>query len=433
MSPPERATIFALSSGALPAGIAVVRVSGSRARSALESLAGRVPAPRRASLALLRSPAGVELDRALLLWLPGPKTATGEDMAELHLHGGRATVRAVLDALSDMPGLMPAEAGEFTRRALENGRMDLTEVEGLADLLEAETEHQRRAALLQAEGGLSRLLAGWRTRLLGIGARIEAAIDFAEDHGDQAAFDPDPARGEMAALADDIGRALAQPPAERLRDGLRVVIAGPANAGKSSLLNALAGREAAIILPEEGTTRDLIEVPLSLGGMPLLLVDSAGLRETDSMAEREGIARARRAAEDADILLWLGEPSQCPPVADRIVVHPRADLPGREVMPAGADLAISVSSGANLDLLREMILARADRQLPRDDQVALNQRHRAILQLVLRRLEQARAETDDVLVAELLRQARSGLDRVTGGAGVEEMLDSLYTRFCIGK
>ena len=283
MDAPTRDTIFALSSGALPAGIGVVRVSGPNAAQALEKLAGILPEARRAMSATLRWQ-GDMLDLALILWLPGPGTATGEDIAELHLHGGRAVVASVLDALGRQPGLRLAEPGEFTRRAFSNGKLDLAQAEGLADLLAAETEAQRRQALRQAEGGLGKLVGSWRERLLGLAARVEAAIEFAEDEDDVPALAPADLTG-VAMLTVEMEAALSQPPAERLRDGVRIVVAGPTNAGKSSLINILAGREAAIASPIAGTTRDLIEIPVSIAGMPCLLIDSAGLREAGGQIE----------------------------------------------------------------------------------------------------------------------------------------------------
>lgn len=429
MAAASRDTIFALSSGALPAGIAVVRVSGPEAGPALRALAGRLPEARRAVSATLRDTAGVLLDRALLLWMPGPTTATGEDIAEFHLHGGRAVVAAVLAALGALSGLRMAEPGEFTRRAFANGRLDLAQAEGLADLLAAETEAQRRQALRLAEGGLGKLIAGWRERLLILSARVEAAIEFGDDEADVQPLGP----AEFAALRDlatEMATALDRPPAERLRDGVRIVVAGPTNAGKSSLINALSGREAAIASPVAGTTRDLIEVPLVLAGMPCLLIDSAGLRERGGHVEQIGIARAWAAIDSADLILWLGPPEACPDPARSILVRAKADL-GRAQGPT--DIATSIVTGEGIDRLRDLLVARVRALLPPPDAIALNARHRA-------RIEEARAElaataaVDDLLlIAEHLRQARIALDRITGRAGVEEMLDALFGRFCIGK
>lgn len=428
MSAASRDTIFALSSGALPAGIAVVRVSGPDATRALEKLAGNLPEPRRATSATLTWESEM-LDRALVLWLPGPGTVTGEDVAELHLHGGRAVVAAVLAALGAMPGLRMAEPGEFTRRAFSNGKLDLAQAEGLADLLAAETEAQRRQALRQAEGGLGKLVGGWRERLLGLAARVEAAIEFAEDEDDVPALAPADLAG-LATLAADMAAALAQPPAERLRDGVRIVVAGPTNAGKSSLINSLSGREAAIASPVAGTTRDLIEIPVGIGGLPCLLIDSAGLREAGGRVEQIGMARARAAIDAADLILWLGSPEECPDRARSILVRAKADLgkAGDE-----ADVATSVLTGEGLGALRSLLESRVRALLPPADAIALNARHRERIAEAAEELEAARTAAEILFVAEHLRQARIALDRVTGHAGVEEMLDSLFGRFCIGK
>lgn len=428
MSADTRDTIFALSSGALPAGIAVVRVSGPDAGAALEKLAGKIPAPRHAVSATLTSQ-GEMLDRALLLWLPGPGTATGEDVAELHLHGGRAVVASVLAALGSLPGLRMAEPGEFTRRAFANGKLDLAQAEGLADLLAAETEAQRRQALRQAEGGLGKLIGGWRGQLLGLAARVEAAIEFAEDEDDVPALGEADLAG-IRTLAVQMQAAVDQPPAERLRDGVRIVVAGPTNAGKSSLINILSGREAAIASPVAGTTRDLIEIPLSIGGMPCLLIDSAGLREAGGHVEQIGIARARAAIESADLILWLGPAEDCPDRARAILVHPKADL-GKAV--GAADIATSTVTGEGLEELRALLASRVERLLPPADAIALNARHRERIGEATAELAAAQRQSDILFVAEHLRQARIALDRITGRAGVEEMLDALFGRFCIGK
>jgi tRNA modification GTPase len=428
MGTATRDTIFALSSGALPAGIAVVRVSGPDAAQALEKIAGKVPNARRAvSMTLTWN--GEMLDRALVLWLPGPATATGEDVAEFHLHGGRAVVASVLRALGEIPGLRMAEPGEFTRRAFSNGKLDLAQAEGLADLLAAETEAQRRQALRQAEGGLGRLVGGWRERLLGFVARVEAAIEFAEDEDDVPALAPADLAG-MDALAAEMAAALAQPPAERLRDGVRIVVAGPTNAGKSSLINVLAGRDAAIASPVAGTTRDLIEIPVGIAGMPCLLIDSAGLREAGGHIEQIGMARARAAIESADLILWLGLRDDCPDHGRSILVHTKADLgkAGGE-----ADIATSIVTGEGLDALRALLETRVAGLLPPADAIAFNARHRERIGEAVVELREAGRQQDALFIAEHLRQARIALDRITGRAGVEEMLDALFGRFCIGK
>jgi len=425
----EGDTIFALSSGSPPAAIAVVRISGPAAGAALAALAGRLPEPRHARLGTLRDPASGELlDRALLLWFPGPGTSTGEDLAELHLHGGRSVVAAVLGALGGIRGLRAAEPGEFTRRAFQNGRIDLAEAEGLADLLTAETQSQRRAALMLAGGALSRMVEEWQQRLLGLSAQLEAVLDFS-DEGDVEDHLPSAWADALASLAQEMDAVLVRPPAERLRDGIRVVIAGPPNAGKSALLNALAGRDAAITSSTAGTTRDLVEAPTSLGGAPFLLVDTAGLRESQDEIEAIGVSRARQSLAAADMVLWLGEPDECP-AAGAILVQPKTDLAGEN---RRSDIAVSARTGAGMDELVRLIIKRSKSLLPAEGEVALNARHSAVLRECLASLEAAAAADNPLIASEELRLARGTLDRITGRAGVEDMLDALFGSFCIGK
>lgn len=407
-----------------------MRISGPGAGETLERLTDRPrPVPRRATLRTLVHPAGGDrLDRALVLWLPGPGSATGEDMAELHLHGGRAVTAAVLAALGSLADLRSALPGEFTRRAFETGRIDLNEAEALADLLAAETEAQRRNAMLLAEGALSRAVERWQQRVLALSARLEAEIDFS-DEADVAPLDPGLV-GEVAELAAEIDRWRGHAPVERLRDGIRVVLAGPPNAGKSTLLNALVGREAAIVTPIAGTTRDLIEVPVAIGGVPFLLMDTAGLRESgDDVVEAIGIERATMALEMADIIVWLGDPYNAPAGAVRLGAQ--AD---RLDHPAGRfDLVVSAKSGEGMDKLVAMLLDRAASLLPAEGEAALSGRQRVALERVAEALSLAAAEPDILLVAEAFRLARGALDALTGKAGTEEMLDGLFGRFCIGK
>lgn len=421
-------TIYALSSGSPPAGIAVVRISGPKADEALRRLAGKLPTPRVATLAELREEGGEALDRALVLRFPGPASATGEDVAELHLHGGRAVVAAVLAALARVDGLRPAAPGEFTRRAFENGRLDLAEAEGLADLLAAETESQRRSALALAEGALSRRVGAWQARILALAASLEAAIDFS-DEGEVEESLPAAWAEEAEAISREIAEALRRPDAERLRDGVRIVVAGPPNAGKSSLINVLCGRDVAITSPMEGTTRDVLEAPVAIAGSPFLLVDTAGLRESEDMVERAGVERARRQLEAADLILWLGLPESCPEPKRSIVVQSKCDI--RSPDPAAA-LRVSAVTGEGLDRLVDVLAGKAAELLPGEGDVALNARHRAALRQTLEGLGEARGP-DLILAAEGLRAARAALDRITGRAGVEDMLDALFGSFCIGK
>ena len=418
-------TIYALSSGPPPAAIALVRISGPDADRALETLAGRLPEPRVASLSELRW-AGELLDQALVLRFQGPNSATGEDVAELHLHGGRSVVASTLEALAQMPGLREAAPGEFTRRAFENGRIDLAEAEGLADLLEAETESQRRNALLLAGGALSRQIEAWRQKLLGLAAQIEAALDFS-DEDDVVPLAPG-FETQLQALIAEVGAWLERPSAERLKEGVRIVIAGPPNAGKSSLLNALAGREAAITAAKPGTTRDIIEVPLALAGRPMLLVDTAGLRDSGDEVESIGISRARTMTEAADLVLWLGHPELAPPRAIRI--HAKSDL---LPAPAEADVAVSAHTGEGLDKLIRLVIQDSGRLLPSETEVALNRRQRGHLRAMHDTLASAATTNDLIVLAEELRQGRAALDQISGRAGVEDMLDALFGRFCIGK
>ncbi|WP_066725032.1 tRNA uridine-5-carboxymethylaminomethyl(34) synthesis GTPase MnmE [Sphingomonas pituitosa] len=425
-------TIFAISSGAPPAAIAVLRISGTHAFGAVQHLAGELPASRHAALRTLRDGAGEVLDHALLLCFPGPRSATGEDLAELHLHGGRAVVRAVEAALGALPGLRAAEAGEFTRRALLNGRLDLSEAEGLGDLLSAETEGQRRAAIRSAGGAVRRQAEDWTMRLLGIAARIEAELDHG-DEDDVAGADPLPdLRAAAAALGSDIGAVAARPPVERLRDGLRVVLGGPPNAGKSTLFNALAEREAAIVSPIAGTTRDRIEVPVVRAGLAWLLIDTAGLADdTNDPVEAIGVARAREALAEADLLLWLGDDPP-PPHACALWVHARADAEGRALARDG-QISVSVREGRGLEALWNRMSEVAASLLPPPDLVALNARQRSWCVAAADALARASLLDDPLLFAEELRAARRALDAITGRAGVEDVLDALFGKFCIGK
>lgn len=421
-------TIYALSSGRPPAAIAVVRISGPAAGESLRRLARAEPIPRRATVAVLRDPAsGDLLDRALLLWMPGPDSVTGEDLAELHLHGGRAVVDAVLSALGTMLSFREARPGEFTRRAFDNGRIDLNEAEGLADLLAAETDGQRRAALLAAGGVFSRRVEAWREQLLAISAAIEAEIEFA-DEGDVSDKSSDFVELAVERLAGDISALINMPSADRLKDGIRVVVAGPPNAGKSSLVNAIARRDAAITSRVAGTTRDVIEVPLILGGHPVILVDTAGLRVGEDEVEAEGVARASREMATADILIWLGD--EMPPRhANVIAISPKEDcghlIPDR--------LAVSSKTGRNIDVLVEQVSEVSRKLLPPIGEFGLNKRQSQIASQLLESLCAIVEAKDPIIQAEETRLSLAICDRLSGRAGVEEMLDALFARFCIGK
>lgn len=422
-------TVFALSSGQPPAGIAVIRISGPDAGSALAALAGTLPAARRARFARLHDASGDPLDDALVLWLPGPATATGEDIAELHLHGGRAVVRAVEQALAALPGLRKAEAGEFTRRAFANGRIDLAEAEGLADLLSAETDLQRRAALAMAEGGLSRQVDAWREQVLMLAARVEAVLDFGDE--DDVGGLPVDFTDKLGDVSREIGDWLARPHAEALKEGFRVVLAGPPNAGKSTLFNALVESEAAITSPTAGTTRDVIIRPVAMGGIAFTFVDTAGLREESGDAvEMIGIDRARGELDRADLVLWLGPEGEGPAGAWEIAAQ--ADR-ARAPIKHAPDYGVSAITGAGMFELKQALIATASKAMPRPGEAALNARQHALLADVRDSLGAAQGASDPLIQAEDLRLARAALDRLVGRATTEDMLDALFGRFCIGK
>jgi tRNA modification GTPase len=422
-------TIFALSSGAPPAAIAVVRVSGPRAGEALARLAGKLPEPRRAVSTTLRDESGGTIDRALVLWLPGPGTATGEAVAELHCHGGRAVIAAIEQALAALPELRRATPGEFTRRAFANGRIDLAEAEGLADLLSAETELQRRSAMAMAGGIFSRQVEGWRDRLLTASAGVEAVLDFADE--DDVATLPAEFAQTLGKLLQEIEDWLARPRAEVLREGFRVVLAGSPNAGKSTLFNALVESEAAITAPVAGTTRDVLTRPVAIGGAPFLFADTAGLRDQAGDAiEAIGVARARDELDRADLVLWLGEQGQGPAGAWEIEAqadraeHPAKDNPRHRV---------SAVTGEGLNTLRSDLVATALANLPRPGEAALNTRQHRLLGEAADALASAGLVDDPLILAENLRLARVAFDTLLGRATTEDMLDALFGRFCIGK
>ena len=424
-------TIYALSSGHPPAAIAIIRVSGPRAAQCLKGLSGGIPQPRSAKFVYLHHDSQV-IDSAVILYFPGPQSATGDDVVEFHVHGSRAVVSALLTALSEFPGLREAAPGEFTRRAFENGKMDLTEVEGLADLLAAETDSQRRAALALAGGSLRRRIEGWQSRLLALAAEVESVLDFS-DEGEVGESLPVGWIVRAAELSQELEAAVNAPPIERLRDGIRVVIAGPPNAGKSTLLNALAGREAAITSAIAGTTRDIVEAPTAIAGAPFLLADTAGIRDSTDPIEQVGVERALTRIRDADILLWLGPRAECPEGTSVIVVESKSDLTSPEQRQGLADLYVSPKTGENMDALTAQLIDRGRALLPGEGEAAWNNRHRTLLAECLDNLLEAQSSDDLLIIAEALRLGRGALDRITGRAGVEDMLDNLFGQFCIGK
>jgi tRNA modification GTPase len=434
-------TIFALASAAGRAGVQVIRISGPAAGSTLQALAGTLPRPRLARLAGLTDPATGELfDKALLLWFPAPASFTGEDVAELHLHGGRAVLTAATSALTHL-GLRVAEPGEFSRRAFENGKLDLTEAEAIADLVDAETAAQRRQALRQMEGALGQLYEGWRHRLTRALAHLEADIDFPEE--DLPGGLSDAVRPVVLTLVDELSAHLAdQGRGERLRDGISIAILGAPNAGKSSLMNAIARRDVAIVSNQAGTTRDVIEVQLDLGGYPVLLADTAGLRDAADQVESEGIRRAldRAAKADLKLLVFDGLSDPDPATlaladADALLVMNKADQPG--ATPPLSDrpvLQVSARTGDGVPALLQALTDEVSRRYAPSGAPALTRaRHRAALEECRENLQRALSAPLPELAAEDVRLAARALGRITGRVDVEELLDVIFRDFCIGK
>lgn len=485
MPSPHAPTIFAVSSGHPPAAIAVIRISGPRAGDALRAFTGRLPEPRKAMFARLRDPDTKEMiDEALALWFPGPNSETGEDTVELQVHGGRAVIAAMFSALGRLPELRLAERGEFTRRAFENGKLDLTRVEGLADLIAADSDAQRRQALRQLQGLLGDRAEAWRKSLIEALALVEAQIDF-PDEGDVPEDLTTGALAKVRALRDEIAGALARSgQGEKLRDGMVVAIAGPPNAGKSSLLNRLARREAAIVSPFAGTTRDVIEVHLDLGGYPVVLLDTAGIRESDDPVEQEGIRRARSRAAEADLVLWVAEnekgaeegakesvsaaPSVPPPPRTESGQQPfdhfKESVPSDQPNPLcwliqnKSDLASSNKNNNIKSILSKIYDRTFDISVLQNDGIPLlvsalqdqasvffsatesalitRRRQRTELAETVASLDRAlavKASQGDEITAEELRLAARSLGRLTGRVDIEDILDVIFRDFCIGK
>lgn len=430
-------TIYALSSGGLPAGVAVIRLSGRAVTTVVERLFGRVPSSRRAEYGSFRDDAGLQLDRGLCLYFAGPASFTGEDCAEFHLHGGRAVVAAMFNALQAFPGLRHAEAGEFTKRAFLNSKIDLTESEGLADLVEAETEAQRRFALTNAGGAQKRLYDGWRDRVVHARAMIEAELDFA-DESDVPGSVAGNVWQDIERLEDEVERHLAGfHAAEIVRAGYQVVLLGPPNAGKSSLLNALAKRDVAIVSDEPGTTRDLIEVALDLNGTKVVVTDTAGVRDRPGHVERIGIDRALERASQADMILVLKDPLggqgdlAVPSGPRHVRVGTKSDLGAG---PGEVDLDVSAHTGDGLAALIATIAAAANEAVgARVDTLPARSRHVELLQGALKALRRSLRSGDLELRAEELRLAGDAIGRITGRIDVEDLLDVIFSRFCIGK
>jgi tRNA modification GTPase len=453
---PREQTIFALSSGRPPAAISIVRVSGREARTALEVLAGRVPQPRIATRVLLRDGHAQPIDDAVVLWFPGPASATGEDVGEFHLHGGRAVLAALFAALSILENVRAAEPGEFTRRAFENGKIDLTEAEALDDLIHADTDRQRRQALRQLKGLLGDKARDWRARIIEASALIEAGIDFS-DEGDVPAELIAPALATIRSLLREIQETLAaQGRSERLRDGLVVAISGPPNVGKSTLINLLARREVAIVSPHAGTTRDVIEVQLDLDGYPVTVIDTAGIRNTDDPVEQEGVRRARSRAAEADLVLWItdGEhgrgASEIDATAETAVwvVRNKIDLeiaeqgsrggndPQGSAVSKNSSFRISASRGDGISELVAVLTAFVRDYFGAGEGGLIGrERQRKLLQATADALERSMVvvEEGEELAAEELRAAAQSLGRLLGRVDVEDILDVIFREFCIGK
>ena len=450
---PREQTIFALSSGRLPAAISIVRVSGPQASTALEILAGRLPESRIATRVLLRDRQGQPIDDAITLWFPGPNSATGEDVAEFHIHGSRAVQAALFAALGAIENVRAAEPGEFTRRAFENGKLDLTEAEALDDLIHADTDRQRRQALRQLKGLLGDKARDWRARIIEASALIEAGIDFS-DEGDVPAELIAPALARIETLRGEIAEVLgSQGHSERLRDGLTVAIAGPPNVGKSTLINLLARREVAIVSPHAGTTRDVIEVQLDLDGYPVTLIDTAGIRDTEDPIEQEGVRRARSRAAESDLVLWMTDAeqelrSEIKPAgeAPAWIVRNKIDLDDRaERVGAGTtnpqvarEVAFRISANRG-DGIAELMAALAsfarDYFGSSEDALIGRERQRTLLRETVEALQRclAVASSGDELAAEELRVAAQSLGRLLGRVDVEDILDKIFREFCIGK
>ncbi len=443
--PSQTDTIFALSSGRGRAGVAIIRLSGSRARGALEALAGPAPDARQAVLRKLLDPeSGEPLDEALILRFDAPSSFTGEDVVELHVHGGPAVIEGVLSALGHVEGLRPAEPGEFARRAFDNEKLDLTEVEGLADLIQAETQAQLRQALRQSGGELRSLCEGWRGQIIHATSLVEAALDFSDE-----ADVPDLVGRQARSVVDELVASLqshleSANKGERLRDGFQVVLAGAPNAGKSSLLNRLSQRDAAIVSEEPGTTRDTIEVHLDLGGYPVTLIDTAGLRKTSGEVESEGIRRTHARAGAADLVLWLVDaeapqwepPSTLSGSVNVLNLLNKVDLGTPDERPDTDILEISAKTGAGLDELVSILAAHAKAGMEAGEPAMIT---RTRQRLELETCREALAsflsgEINDLeLRAEDLRVAARALGRLSGRVDVEDVLDRIFGDFCIGK
>jgi tRNA modification GTPase len=444
---PREQTIFALSSGRPPSAISIVRVSGPQAKAVLTALAGKMPEPRMASRVLLRDAGRQPIDDSVVLWFPAPASATGENVAEFHVHGGRAVLAALFAALSAFEDVRAAEPGEFTRRAFENGKLDLTEAEALDDLIHADTDRQRRQALRQLKGLLGDRARDWRARIIEASALIEAGIDFS-DEGDVPAELIAPALARIKSLLEEIEEVLAaQGRSERLREGLVVAISGPPNVGKSTLINLLARREVAIVSPHAGTTRDVIEVHLDLDGYPVTVIDTAGIRESDDPVEQEGVRRARMRAGEADLVLWVidaqhemterGDKTPVWVVRNKIDLDPAGETVGTtQKAGEGTDFKISASRGDGVaELIEAMVAFARDYFSSKEDGLIGRHRQRELLRETVASLRRSISVVGqgEELAAEELRAAANSLGRLLGRVDVEDVLDVIFREFCVGK
>ncbi len=430
-------TIFALSSGLPPSAIAVIRLSGPQASRGLTTLAGKLPPPRVASRRQLRDANGEAIDDALVFWFPGPASATGEDVAEIHVHGSRAVVQASFAALGAVDGLRAALPGEFTRRAFENGKIDLTQAEAIDDLIHSDTDAQRRQAVRQLDGLLGDRARSWRQTIIDAAALIESGIDFSEEE-DVPADALAPALEAVRRLRDALGDVLRRVGTERLRDGLLVAITGAPNVGKSTLINRLAGREVAIVSPFAGTTRDIIEVFCDFGGYPVTLIDTAGLRDTDDPVEQEGVRRARQRSAEADLRLWITDgnaSSETPDGTGAEVwsIRNKADLDRGRRSVGNARFAISALTGEGIGELETALAAFAAGRFPPEAALISRTRHRQALEATVDCLTDALQPKPAELIAEDLRRAAMAIGHLLGRVGTEDILDSIFKNFCIGK
>ncbi|PLW76488.1 tRNA uridine-5-carboxymethylaminomethyl(34) synthesis GTPase MnmE [Cohaesibacter celericrescens] len=446
----SRDTIFALSSGAVPAGVAVIRLSGPKAADVMNQIIDSEPKPRMAALRYVTNPKnGDVIDQALVLYFPGSKSFTGEESVEFHLHGGRAVVKAMIDLLGSFDGCRMAEAGEFSRRGFENGKFDLTAVEGLADLIHAETENQRKQAMRQASGAHKSVIDGWREILLYARSMIEAELDFSDEEDVPGAVS-DVIWPKLQKLKQEMEHHLSYADrGERLRNGLTVVLAGHPNAGKSSLLNWFAKRDVAIVTEEAGTTRDLLELHLDIEGFPVTVIDTAGLRDSSNIVEQEGIRRALEKSENADLLIEVVDGSApnervaLASRAQRLVLFNKQDRIGSEMINSGSNknaeekvFSVSLHTGFGMDGFYDSFVKQIEELFSgAEDVLITRKRHEAYFRQCVDNVDKSLIYTDSPLEirSEYLRMAGDELGKITGRIDVEDMLGVIFSQFCVGK